>query len=137
MAALTAYPLITVQDLKASRDFYLTHFGMGIVFEASWVVLLSSTTDGAICLGLMSADHPSHPPGPDVFDGRGMIMTLQVETVSDVYARLERSGVPIVHPLTDEPWGQRRFMTRDPSGVLVDVVEQIAPAPGYWDKYLC
>lgn len=136
MAALTAYPLITVQDLKASRDFYLTHFEMSVVFEASWVVMLSNATDGAICLGLMSADHPSHPPGPDIFDGRGMIMTLQVETVSDVYARLQQSGAPIVYPLKDEPWGQRRFMTRDPSGVLVDVVEQIEPAPGYWDKYL-
>ena len=26
-------------------------------------------------------------------------------------------------------------MTRDPGGTLVDVVEQIAPAPGYWDQY--
>jgi hypothetical protein len=41
-----------------------------------------------------------------------------------------------VHELADEPWGQRRFMTRDPSGILFDVVEQTEPATGFWDKYL-
>jgi uncharacterized glyoxalase superfamily protein PhnB len=135
MTALTAYPLVTVKDLKASRDFFLTHFGMSLVFEASWVVMLSSGTDGAISLGLMTADHPSNPPGPEIFDGRGMIMTMQVENVTDVHARLQQSGVPIVYGLKDEPWGQRRFMTRDPSGVLVDVVEQIEPVPGFWDQF--
>ena len=31
------------------------------------------------------------------------------------------------------PWLGRRFVVRDPSGILVDVVEQIEPAPGYWE----
>jgi uncharacterized glyoxalase superfamily protein PhnB len=133
MVALTAYPLITVKHLAASRDFYLAHFAMAVVFEASWVVMLSDRSDGRICLGLMSTDHPSSPPGPEVFDGQGMIMTFQVEAVSGLYARLKKAGVPFVHDLKDEPWGQRRFMTRDPSGILIDVVEQIEPAPR-WPK---
>lgn len=136
MTTLATYPLITVKDLTASRDFFVTHFDMGVAFQASWVAMLSSAANGAICLGLMTADHPSKPPGPEVFDGRGMIVTMQVENVSDVHARLEQAGAPIVYGLTDEPWGQRRFMTRDPSGVLVDVVEQIEPMPGFWDQYM-
>jgi uncharacterized glyoxalase superfamily protein PhnB len=28
----------------------------------------------------------------------------------------------IVHPLTEEPWGPRRFVVRDPNGVVVNVV---------------
>jgi uncharacterized glyoxalase superfamily protein PhnB len=136
MTTLTTYPLITVKDLASSRDFFTTHFGMGVVFQASWVVMLSSAANGTICLGLMTADHPSKPPGPEVFDGRGMIVTMQVENAGDMHERLAESGAPIVYALTDEPWGQRRFMTRDPSGILVDVVEQIEPEPGFWDKYL-
>jgi hypothetical protein len=27
-------------------------------------------------------------------------------------------------------------MVRDPSGILVDVVEQIEPALGFWEKYI-
>jgi uncharacterized glyoxalase superfamily protein PhnB len=50
-----------------------------------------------------------------------------------VFERVRDSGVPFIPP-TDEAWGQRRFMTRDPAGVLIDVVEQIEPAQGFWDK---
>ena len=136
MVALATYPLITVKHLKESRDFFLKHFAMVVVFEASWVVMLADGSDGRICLGLMRNDHPSSPPGPEVFDGYGMIMTFQVERVSDLYTRVKQEGAPIVHDLQEEAWGQRRFMTRDPSGILIDVVEQIEPAPGYWDRYL-
>jgi predicted enzyme related to lactoylglutathione lyase len=136
MAVLATYPLITVKHLGQSRDFFQQHFAMVVVFEANWVVMLAAEGDGRICLGLMSEDHPSSPPGPEVFDGQGMIMTMQVENVADLYARLTQADGPLVYALTEEPWGQRRFMTRDPSGVLVDVVEQIEPAPGFWDEYL-
>jgi hypothetical protein len=44
--------------------------------------------------------------------------------------------LPIAHPLTDEPFGQRRFGFLDPSGLWVDVVEQIEPASGFWDRYM-
>lgn len=33
-------------------------------------------------------------------------------------------------------FGQRRFGLFDPAGVWIDVVEQIEPAAGWWDKYL-
>jgi uncharacterized glyoxalase superfamily protein PhnB len=53
-----------------------------------------------------------------------MIVTVQVEDAAEAFASLKRTGAPIEYGLHDEPWGQRRFMTRDPGGVLVDVVEQ-------------
>jgi hypothetical protein len=40
-----------------------------------------------------------------------------------------------VYPVKDEPWGQRRFGLFDPSGMWVDVVQQIEPVPGYWAKH--
>jgi uncharacterized glyoxalase superfamily protein PhnB len=33
----------------------------------------------------------------------------------------------IVHPLTDEPWGVRRFFVRDPTGVVVNVLGHRSP----------
>ena len=39
---------------------------------------------------------------------------------------LETCGLRVlVHPLTDEPFGQRRFSVRDPSGLWVNVVRQM------------
>ena len=135
MAIVDSYPLFTVASLAASRDFFVRHFAMTVLFEASWVAML--TSDGeSIALGLMSADHPSQPPGPELFEGRGALLTLQVDDAQALGAQLAAAGVELVHPLTDEPWGQRRLMVRDPSGIAIDVVEQIAPAPGFWDAYL-
>lgn len=136
MNVLDTYPLVTVRQLQASRDFFVEHFGMKVVFEASWVAMLSSKADGSISLGLMSTDHPSRPPGPEIFAGQGMIITVQVDSAVAAYARLTAGGAPIEHHLQDEPWGQKRFVVREPSGILIDVVEQIDPAPGYWDRFL-
>ena len=65
-----------------------------------------------------------------------MIITLQVADAADAHKRIRESGAPIVYDLHGEPWGQKRFMLRDPSGTLIDVVEQTEPAPGFWDKYI-
>ena len=65
-----------------------------------------------------------------------MILTVEVSDAANVFERFSAAGAPIVHPLTDEDWGQRRFMTRDPAGVLVDIVQQIEPKAGYWDQYM-
>ena len=132
------YPLITTPALFEARDFYVIHFGFDVLFEASWFVYLSGTADGetrGATLAFMHPDHPSNPPGPEAFDGRGMILTVEVADASSVFDRLVKGGAPIVHPLTDEDWGQRRFMTRDPAGILVDVVQQIEPKQGYWERY--
>lgn len=132
------YPLITTPALFEARDFYVTHFGFDVLFEASWFVYLSGSADGetrGATLAFMHPDHPSNPPGPESFSGLGMILTLEVSDAAAIYERFSASGAPIVHPLTDEEWGQRRFMTRDPAGVLVDVVQQTEPAPGFWERY--
>lgn len=132
------YPLITTPALFEARDFYVTHFGFAVAFQASWFVYLVGQPDGdsrGATLAFMHPDHPSNPPGPESFEGRGMILTVEVADAAAAFERVAAGGAPIVHPLTDEAWGQRRFMTRDPAGVLVDVVQQIEPSAGFWDRY--
>ena len=65
-----------------------------------------------------------------------MFVTVQVADAAAEFDRLTGSGLSIAYPLHDEPWGQRRFALYDPSGTWLDVIQQIAPAPGFWDKYL-
>jgi catechol 2,3-dioxygenase-like lactoylglutathione lyase family enzyme len=133
-----AYPLITTPHLFETRDFYVKHFGFKPLFEASWFVYLAGdAAEGGrgATLAFMLPDHPSSPPGPEVFSGKGMILTVQVDDVAATHAALVKSGAPIVLDLKDEPWGQRRFVTRDPAGVLIDVVEQTEPQPGYWERF--
>jgi uncharacterized glyoxalase superfamily protein PhnB len=83
--------------------------------------------------------HDDHEPGPGVAPpSRGSLrraLTLQVEDARAEFERLKGGGLEIAYPLHDEPWGQRRFAVYDPSGAWVDVIQQIDPAPGFWEKY--
>ena len=133
---LSVYPLVTTAHLHACRDFHVRHFGFGVVFEATWFVLLSRPGDeGAVSLAFMTPDHPSRPPGPEVFGGQGLLLTLQTDDAAAEAARLQRAGVELAYPLTREPWGQLRFQVRDPAGLVLDIVEQVEPAAGFWDRY--
>ena len=65
-----------------------------------------------------------------------MFLTLQVADARAEHERLVGAGLELGLPLTDEPWGQRRFGVVDPAGMWVDVVEQVEPQAGWWDPYL-
>ena len=49
--------------------------------------------------------------------------------------RLEDFYPIIVTDKLVEPFGQRRFGLFDPAGVWIDVVQQIEPAAGFWERY--
>jgi uncharacterized glyoxalase superfamily protein PhnB len=41
--------------------------------------------------------------------------------VDEAYAEAQRRGYEIVHPLTEESWGIRRFFVRDPDGNVINI----------------
>lgn len=135
LAVQSAYPVVVTDQLVQCRDFYTRQLGFRVVFEASWFVYLESAGDRPYGIAFMHPDHPSRPPGPEPFGGKGVLVTLQVADAAAEFARLSQAGVAIAYPIKDEPWGQRRFGLIDPAGVWVDVVEQISPAPDYWAAY--
>ena len=128
----TAYPVVVTDRVRDCRDFYVRWFGFEVVFEASWFVYVASGPHG---VAFMAPEHPSQPPGPARFGGDGLLITLQVDDAAAEYERVTGAGLEVDHPLTDEPWGQRRFGARDPAGAWVDVVEQIDPEPGFWERF--
>ena len=133
MELQSLYPIVVTDKLAECRDFYVRWFGFNVVFEATWFAYLAS---GSYGVAFMTPDHPSQPPGPEAFNGKGMFLTLQVADAKAEFERLEEAGVTIAYPVRDEPWGQRRFGLFDPAGMWVDVVQQIEPATGFWNKYI-
>jgi uncharacterized glyoxalase superfamily protein PhnB len=129
------YSIVVTDKHVECRDFYVRWFGFHVVFEASWFVYLAAAGEHPFGIAFMSPDHPSQPPGPERFNGKGMFITVQVEDTAAEFERLSRGGLAIAYPLRDEAWGQRRFAVYDPSGTWVDVIQQIDPAPGFWEKY--
>jgi uncharacterized glyoxalase superfamily protein PhnB len=115
------YPIIVTAEKNACRDFWVKHFGFTTVFEIDWFCYL--TGDGAT-IAFMTPDHPSAPPGPEAYTA-GISMELEVDDATAALAELRATGKEPDYPLTDEPFGQRRFSLRDPSGLWVNIVQQI------------
>jgi uncharacterized glyoxalase superfamily protein PhnB len=132
---VATYPIVVTEKLHECRDFYARWFGLSVIFDASWIVVLSSDGE-APTVAFMHPSHPSTPPDPAPFKGDGMFLTLQVEDAATEYARVGEAGLSFALELKDEPWGQRRFAAVDPAGMWVDVVEQTEPSEGWWDQYL-
>jgi catechol 2,3-dioxygenase-like lactoylglutathione lyase family enzyme len=130
------YPIVVTEHLAACRDFYRRWFELDVVFEATWFVLLNDGAGGRASLAFMHPGHPSAPPRPDPFNGKGMCLEFQVADATAEHERFAKGGAPIALELRDEPFGQRRFGLFDPAGVWIDVVEQIEPAAGWWDQYV-
>lgn len=111
---------ISSERLQESRDFYADLLGMEVVFESDWCIRLRAPDAPDLELGIIQRNHPLLPA-----DWRaapvGMYLTFVVDNVDDIHAKAVVRGLPIVQPPRDEFYGQRRFLTRDPDGALVDI----------------
>lgn len=128
------YPVIMTDAVARTAQFYVEHFRFKPVFESDWYVHLQSGEDPQVNIAVLSGDHHTIPP-----EGRGrvsgLLINFEVVDVDSVFARAEAAGLPILLPLRDEPFGQRHFITRDPNGVLIDVITPIPPSPEFAAQY--
>ncbi|EST38245.1 hypothetical protein N566_08475 [Streptomycetaceae bacterium MP113-05] len=122
MTVRRAVPDIASRDLERSRSFY-TLLGFEEVMRLDGVLGLASPDNPTAQVLLMDAGVPE-AVRPD--------MSVEVEDVDAVHAAVVSSGAEIVYALRDEPWGVRRFFTRDPDGTVVNVLTHrpTPPAPG-------
>ncbi len=120
------FPDICSTKLPESKQFYTKLLGLHTVFELDWYIQMRAPHDENLQLAFVAKDHESVPPGYRL-DPQGVVITIEMVRVDPVYERAVAAGLSIVLPLRDERWGQRHFMTRDPNGLLVDLVQLIEP----------
>ncbi len=128
------FPVITTEKLEECHIFYQQHFGFKVIFECDWYIHLA--TDTGIQLGFLQPNQPRQPAFLQrAYSGEGIIFSFEVEKIDEEYKKLSHSGVPILFPLTTEDWGQRHFMTKDPSGMIIDIIQATEPTDEYKDHY--
>lgn len=105
---------LSVGDLAEARDFYVDYLGLSVEgFDLGWVVHLRSP-DGRAVVQLVTRDATSPVDS---------VISVHVgDEVEVAYEEAQRRGFEIVHPLTAEPWGVRRFLVRAPDGNVVNIV---------------
>ena len=106
--------------MRESISFYEDVIGLEVGMDLGWIVTLGSTTSESAQLSLMESDATAAVV-PNV--------TIEVEDVDAVHLAAIEHGATVVHPLTDEPWGVRRFFVEDPNGVVINVMQHVKPPP--------
>ena len=106
-------PNLGVEDPTTGHDFYEDFLGLEKQFDMGWVASFRSPTNPSVQVTIVATD----PTAPEQSS-----LTVAVPDVDAAYADAQSRGYEIVHPLTQEPWGVRRFFVRDPHGVVVNIV---------------
>jgi uncharacterized glyoxalase superfamily protein PhnB len=106
-----AVPNIKSDRPAETRDFFVGLLGFDVAMDLGWVVTLASPDNPSAQVTIIGNDDPSAPG-----------ISVGVDDVDAVHAEAVRRGFEIVYPLRDEEWGVRRFMLREPSGTVVNVV---------------
>jgi catechol 2,3-dioxygenase-like lactoylglutathione lyase family enzyme len=113
VAVRRVVPDLASRSLGAARGFYGDVLGLQPVMDHDWIITLADPGRPDVQPSLMTHDQTA-PVIPDA--------SIQVDDVDACHAAAVRTGAQIVHPLTDEPWGVRRFFVRDPDGHMINML---------------
>ncbi|RWI23919.1 VOC family protein [Mesorhizobium sp.] len=135
MKTTSYYPVLMTGDVAGTKAFYIKHFRFKQLFASDWYVHLQSAEDRRVNLGIVQGDHETIPE-----EGRGrtsgLLINFEVKDPDAVYERILAAGLPILRTLRDEPFGQRHFITKDPNGVLIDVIKPIPPSAEFLEQFV-
>jgi uncharacterized glyoxalase superfamily protein PhnB len=109
-----AVPNIRSDRPAETRDFFVDLFGFEVAMDMDWVMTLASPSNPSVQITIVNGDDMAAPG-----------ISVEVADVDAVHARAVERGVEIAYPLSDEPWGVRRFMIREPSGTVVNVLSHL------------
>src|ERR1700710_1888971 len=100
MSVRRVVPDLHADEPAAAADFYAEVLGMEVAMDMGWVVTYADRGDAGKQITLMSEDRTA----PEF-----AAASIEVDDVDAAHAAALARGCEIVHPLTDEPWGVRRF----------------------------
>lgn len=104
---------LSVPDIESARTFYADFLGFSVEdFNLGWVVRLE-TPDRQAGVQLVSGDATAPVDS---------VASISVDDIDAAYREAQDSGFEIIHPLTKEPWGLRRFFVRAPDGNVFNIV---------------
>ena len=106
-------PDISSERMDESSKFDVGLLGFRVVMDMGWVVTCASPVSPAAQITVIRGDASSRAV-PQV--------TAEVADVEAIHAEAVRRNAEIVYPLTDEPWGVKRFFVRDPNGIVLNIM---------------
>jgi catechol 2,3-dioxygenase-like lactoylglutathione lyase family enzyme len=117
-------PVVVTDDPDAARRFYGDFLGFRLAMEEDGLLMFASPSVPTTQLIVAWPSPTALDPGV-----LGVAVSVEVEDVDAAHREAQARGLEIVYPLTDEPWGIRRFFVREPSGTVINIGSHIAEPP--------
>jgi predicted enzyme related to lactoylglutathione lyase len=113
MQATKVFANLRVADIEAAKSFYGDYLLLrNEEFDMGWVARLTSADRGAV-VQLVTRDATAAEDS--------VISVCTDDIVDSAYMEAQELGYEIVHPLTAEAWGLRRFFVRAPDGNIINI----------------
>jgi predicted enzyme related to lactoylglutathione lyase len=113
MKATQIFANLRVADIAAAKDFYSDYLGLNNEeFNIGWVARFASA-DSKARVQLVTRDATA---------SEDSAISVCTDDIDGAYAEAQQRGYEIVHPLSTEAWGLRRFFVRAPDGNVINVV---------------
>mgnify|MGYP003564690801 CR=1 FL=1 len=123
--------VVLVKDVAASREFY-----EGVLEQEVFMDFGPNVSFAGGSFAIWQVDHAHEilfgKPSGEVGQGE-LEVYFESDDVDGVVVRFEEAGVKFVHPMREQPWGQRVVRVYDPDGHIVEVGE---PIPVFVARFL-
>lgn len=124
--------VMLVADMATARHFYedvleqhvALDLGVNVAYEGGFA-LWQRDHAHAIMQG-KHAESAAVPPAPSGAVSDDHELYFETDDLDAVWERLSTAGVRVLHPLVEQPWGQRVCRVYDPDGHIVEVGEPMS-----------
>jgi len=123
MKAKSLSTAFTTNKVEESRDFYIKYLDAKVTFDCGWYINLEFGNKSST-LQFMSPQQPEQ----QLSSGSGLMYNFLVKNVDQEYKKLTESGLIIIVPLEDHPWGDRGFAIQDPNGISLYIHSEREPS---------
>ncbi len=117
-------PLIVVEDMARARHFYEQllgqkvkyDFGDDVAFEGDFTIHRKSHFQTLL------GEAARYPVTQRAHNGE---LYFEAEDLELIFRRLKEAKVEFIHPIHEQPWGQRAMRLYDPDGHVVEIGESM------------
>jgi catechol 2,3-dioxygenase-like lactoylglutathione lyase family enzyme len=125
--------VLLVEDIERSKRFYgavlgqkvVMDFGRNVGFEGGLAIWERDYALNLIFQGKAQGVKAG---------GNNLEVYFESGDVDALYKRLTGEGVKVIHPIVEQPWGQRVFRVYDPDNHIVEFAESMASVVQRLDK---
>lgn len=111
-------PDISSTNLEESKRFYADFIGLKLAMDMKWILTFTSKSNPTAQINIIQSEGPI-----DINSGVGI--SFEVSDIDLMYKKAKSNNYEITYPITNEPWGVRRFFVKDPNGVIINIMTHI------------